>query len=229
MSLFNQKLWPLELPNINIFNLCFHLRDCIIIYSNINFIKCFQIYHIQGLMDRFTGIYRQQTLICKERIILILQVRYLQHPTNPGCFYFQVTFQIFLSIIVKKYMQNTYSVLMHAQKFCVILLLLFSYQCSTVFNSCTIRKLSVHEKAYSISGNFEKVFLVVFFIDCCFYRFFRKINFPCYLVFLLDFFVLLQASYIKNLLQISKYLPNLRATILEIVIDQLIKIDVSKT
>ena len=31
----------------------------------------------------------------------------------------------------------------------------------------------------------------------------------------------------KNLLQISKYLPNLRSKILELVIDNLIKIDVS--
>ena len=43
----------------------------------------------------FTGIYRQQTLIRKQSILLILQGQYLQHPTNPGCSYFH-TFQIFL-------------------------------------------------------------------------------------------------------------------------------------
>lgn len=36
----------------------------------------------------FTGIDIQQTLIWKQSILLILQVQRLQHPTNPGCFYF---------------------------------------------------------------------------------------------------------------------------------------------
>ena len=40
-------------------------------------------------------------------------------------------------------------------------------------------------------------------------------------------FIFLQASYVKNLLRISKYLPSLRLKILELVIDNLIKIDVS--
>ena len=39
--------------------------------------------------------------------------------------------------------------------------------------------------------------------------------------------IVFQASYVKNLLQISKYLPNLRSKVLEVVIDNLIKIDVS--
>ena len=42
------------------------------------------------------------------------------------------------------------------------------------------------------------------------------------------FFLILQASYIKNLLQITKYLPDLRSKILELVIDNLITIDVSE-
>ena len=41
------------------------------------------------------------------------------------------------------------------------------------------------------------------------------------------FIFFLQASYVKNLLEVSKYLPILRAGILELVIDNLIKIDVS--
>lgn len=49
-----------------------------------------------------------------------------------------------------------------------------------------------------------------------------------FLLICFGFLSYFKASYVKNLLQITKYLPDLRSKILELVIDNLITIDVSE-
>ena len=49
-----------------------------------------------------------------------------------------------------------------------------------------------------------------------------------FLLICFGFLSYFKASYVKNLLQITKYLPDLRSKILELVIDYLITIDVSE-
>ena len=72
----------------------------------------------------FTGIYRQQTLIRIQSILLILQGQYISPTPHQSWVFLFPYISDFSSKNVKKYMQNTYCVLMYAQKFCIIVTIL---------------------------------------------------------------------------------------------------------